>query len=887
MSSFERMGENLIFTDQEKAKSPSRSNQPKETPLMAQYNTIKAKHPDALLLFRVGDFYETFGTDAITAARVLGIVLTKRSNGSASEVELAGFPHHALDTYLPKLVKAGLRVAICDQLEDPKQAKQIVKRGVTELVTPGVTLNDEILDHNRSNYLAALVMLPSKVGLALLEASTGEFLVAEGDSEYVDRLLARYAPAEVLFSRDLDKAAQKRLMAAYYTYPLDGWVFTQEYAREKLTQQFQTVTLQGFGVEQMTAAVVAAGAILHYMGETEHGNCEHVSSLKRIARTDHVWLDDFTVRSLELVDPVQPNGQTLIDVLDETCSPMGARLMRQWVLFPLCDKVAIDSRLDSVGYFFGDEAVRTLFVQAIKPMGDVERLVSKVSLRKAGPRDVLHVKRSLEGLDKLSRHLSHCSVPHLRELGSQLSLCPDLSNRVGESLAADPPAQVGKGDTIASGVSEELDELRDLRSNSKQRLTEIQIREAQKTGITSLKIGYNNVFGYYLQVTHAHKSKVPADWIRKQTLTNAERYITEELKEYEEKILGAEQRIAELELRLFDELVDYVSTFTETLQRNARTVAELDCLVALGLAAVRHNYCRPAVTTESGIEVTAGRHPVIEEQLPFGENYVPNDLTLNADRQQLLIITGPNMSGKSAYLRQAALIVILAQIGSYVPADSATIGVVDRVFSRVGASDNISSGESTFMVEMHETATILNNLSARSLILMDEIGRGTSTYDGISIAWAIAEHLHNHIDRPRTLFATHYHELTDLADKHERIHNYHVTTKEVGQKVIFLRKVEKGGSQHSFGIHVASMAGVPNEVVARSQAVLQQLESKGLSGEVADALKDLPQTVQMSIFEAESPEIHEVVRALKEEDLNGLTPIEALMRLSEWQRKLK
>jgi DNA mismatch repair protein MutS len=858
----------------------------KETPLMAQYNRIKAKHPDALLLFRVGDFYETFGSDAVTAARVLGIVLTKRGNGSATEVELAGFPHHALDTYLPKLVRAGLRVAICDQLEDPKLAKTVVKRGVTEMVTPGVTMSEQLLDHKKNNYLAALYLTPSKAGLALLDASTGDFKVAEGDIHYVKALTAGYKPAELLLPRHLDKAVAEELGRTYYTYPLDDWVFTAEFARQKLTDHFQTQSLKGFGIDDMPAAVIAAGAVMHYMSETEHGQCAHVAAISRIVPEGQLLLDRFTVRNLELLEPTQPGGVALIDVLDKTISPMGARLLRQWLLFPLCDRAAIEMRLDAVTHFYKDEGVRELFARYIKPMGDAERLVSRVAMRKAGPRDMAQVRRTLDGIMPLMRHCTNVNVSLLRELGALMNPLEELSGRIGRTLVDEPPAQLGKGETIARGVSEELDELRDLRLHSKERLTELQNREAQRTGINSLKVGYNNVFGYYLEVTHAHKPKIPADWIRKQTLTNAERYVTEELKQYEEKILGAEERLAKLEAQLFDDLVTYAGSFVKALQRNARVVAQLDCLVTLGTVAVRHAYCRPEMKDEPGIRLTGGRHPVIEKQLPFGEAYVPNDLVLEQPKDQVIVITGPNMSGKSAYLRQAALITLMAQAGSYVPAERASIGIVDRVFSRVGASDNITSGESTFMVEMIETASILNNLSSRSLILMDEIGRGTSTYDGISIAWAIAEFLHNHEGRPLTLFATHYHELTDLADRLPRVSNAHVSTKEVGKKVIFLRKVVPGGSTHSFGIHVASMAGVPKAVVDRANVILQQLEQKSVAAAMGKSLKELPQTVQMSIFETESPEERQVIASLKELDLNGLTPIEALMRLNEWQKQL-
>ena len=876
-----------VLTSVAQSKRSATATVQKETPLMAQYKRMKAKYPDALLLFRVGDFYETFGSDAISASRILGIVLTKRGSGSASEVELAGFPYHALDTYLPKLVRAGLRVAICDQLEDPKLAKKLVKRGVTELVTPGVTLDANILDQKRNNYLAAVGMLPGKLGLALLDVSTGEFLVAEGDDGHIRRLLNAYAPSEVVFARQDEERFKNSFGSAFYTFPVDDWVFALEFAQEKLTEQFGTRSLAGFGMDSMTAATVAAGAILYYLSVTEHTNCAHITRIRRLVRDEHVLLDAFTIRNLELIEPQQPGGMSLIQVLDKTVSPMGARMLRQWVLFPLSKKEEIERRLDAVTHFFGDEAIRELFIRQIRQIGDLERLTSRVSVKKAGPREVMHILKSLDAMDPLIRHCTNCNVTSLRELGAMLSPCPELAGRIRHTLVAEPAAQLGKGESITAGLSDELDELRDLMLHSKERLAEMQQREALKTGITSLKVGYNNVFGYFLEVTHTHKAKVPADWIRKQTLTNAERYVTEELKHYEEKILGAEERIAQIESALFDELLTYVSGFCEVLQRNARIIAEMDCYVSLAAVAVRGNYCRPDITDQIILDVKDGRHSVIEKQLPYGEAYVPNDLFLDHDTQQILIITGPNMAGKSAYLRQSALIVLMAQMGSYVPAREARVGLVDRLFSRVGASDNISSGESTFMVEMTETAVILNSLSARSLILMDEIGRGTSTYDGISIAWSIAEFLHGSEARPRTLFATHYHELTDLAEKLPRVRNYHVATREVGKKVIFLRKVEPGESLHSFGIHVAAMAGVPRQVVERADAVLHQLEKKGASAQATQALRQMPETIQMSIFETDSPETRKVIEEMKSTDLNGLTPIEALMKLSEWQGRVR
>jgi len=863
---------------------------PRETPLMAQYRQIKAKYPDAILLFRMGDFYETFGQDAIITSKVLGIVLTKRSNGAAADIELAGFPHHALDTYLPRLVRAGHRVAICEQLEDPKLAKKVVKRGVTELITPGIALSDRILDHRQNNFLAALAF-GDPMGIALLDLSTGEFLAAQGSPEYIDKLLQGFRPAEVIFAKSRQKDFRNLFGSRFYTYGLDDWIFDPVYAAEKLQAHFGVRTLKGFGLDGQYLAVTAAGAVLHYLGETEHHRHAHISTLSRLTPGEHVWLDRFTIRNLELLQPAAPDGMPLVQVLDHTLSPMGSRLMKQWVVLPLTDPAAIAQRHDIVEHLVKDPALQDTLATAIRETGDLERAISRVSMRRVNPREVKQIGRALEALVPLKKACAGSGQEELKALAARIDPCEALAQRIRTELVDDPPAQLSKGSVISPGVSAELDELRDIIHHGKDKLAALQQEEALKTGITSLKVGFNNVFGYYLEVTHAHRSKVPDHWIRKQTLVNAERYITPELKEYENQITGAEEKIQRLEQELYEKLVEGVAEFIRPIQENARAVAELDCLLAFARNATRFHYKRPVVDDSFEIEIREGRHPVIEQCMPPGERYVPNDIFLSSDDQQILVITGPNMSGKSAVLRQTALIVLMAQIGSFVPAEKARIGLVDKIFTRVGASDNITSGESTFMVEMNETASIMNNLSPRSLILLDEIGRGTSTFDGISIAWSLAEFLHNHPKaRPRTLFATHYHELNELAERYPRIRNFNVSVKEVGQKVLFLRKLVPGGSQHSFGIHVARMAGMPAAIVQRATEILAELEKHSLTGElgakgkkIRENLQQLPAAGQLAMFPESAPDpIAEELKALVEQiDINTLTPLEALMKLNE------
>ncbi len=853
------------------------------------------------MLFRVGDFYETFGEDAITTSRVLGITLTKRNNGG-SDIELAGFPYHALDTYLPRLVRGGYRVAICEQLEKPSKEKKLVKRGVTEMVTPGITTSDKLLDHKTNNFLAAVAFSrKGHHGTALLDISTGEFLVSEGNIQYVDKLLQGLNPSEVIFAKASAKQFTQQFGDQFHTYPLDDWVFAPDYTREKLLTQFETNSLKGFGVEGLEMAQIAAGAILHYLATTENTNLKHVTSISRIQPYKYVWLDRFTIRNLELIYPQHENGVALLDILDKTVSPMGGRLLKKWIVLPLKVKKAIDARLQMVEYFIRQQDLRTEIDANIRVMGDLERLISKVPLGKINPREVVQLKRALEAIQPIKEILAKSGNPSLEKIATGLDPCGKITEQIGKEIMEDPPAQLGKGEVIAAGVSEELDEYRSIIKNGKDLLIDIQTTEAERTGIASLKIGFNNVFGYYLEVTNKYKNQgmVPDTWIRKQTLTNSERYITDELKKLESKILSAEEKIDALEADLFQQLVMSIADFIHPVQRNANLIAQLDCLMAFAKIALKNEYCRPDITEDLQIDIKDGRHPVIEHQLPLGETYVPNDVRLDHDDQQILMITGPNMSGKSALLRQTALICLMAQMGSFVPAKSASLGIVDKVFTRVGASDNISSGESTFMVEMNETASIMNNISDRSLILLDEIGRGTSTFDGVSIAWSIAEYLHtNDQARPKTLFATHYHELNELTHKFPRIKNFHVSTKEVGQKVIFLRKLIPGGSNHSFGIYVAKMAGMPQRIVDRANHILAQLEQhhidpESLTGEEKphnlpaarqprrQQLKDLPQPVQLSIFESTDPRLEKVKELLGELDLNAMTPIEALMKLQE------
>lgn len=856
-----------------------------ETPLMKQYNAIKAKYPDALLLFRVGDFYETFGEDAVKASGILGIVLTRRANGAAAYIELAGFPHHSLDSYLPKLVRAGMRVAICDQLEDPKMTKTIVKRGVTELVTPGVSFNDKVLDHKSNNFLAAVHLNDKSAGVAFLDISTGEFLTAQGSFDYIDKLLQSFRPSEVLFQKNKKKQFIELFGAKHYIYPQDEWIFTQEFSTEILLKHFGTKSLKGFGVEELSEGVVASGAALHYLAETQHDRLQHILTLSRIEEDHYVWLDRFTVRNLEIFGSANDNARTLVDIIDQTVSPMGSRMLKRWLSLPLKDKQPIEDRQEVVSYFLEKTEVAEKVLDLLHQTGDLERIISKVAVGRINPREMLQLKRALSIIEPLKEICLTSSCPTLQRIGEQLNPCVSIREKIEQTLQNDPPALVQKGNVIAKGVNSDLDELREIAFSGKDFLLRIQQREVERTGISSLKIAYNNVFGYYLEVTHAHKDKVPSDWIRKQTLVNAERYITDELKQYEEKILGAEEKILALEIRLYNELVLSLSEYIGPVQLNANLLARIDCLLAFSVTARRNNYVRPHINESKIIDIKDGRHPVIEKQLATGEQYIANDVYLDNDTQQVIIITGPNMSGKSALLRQTALIVLLAQIGSFVPARNAEIGLVDKIFTRVGASDNISSGESTFMVEMNETASILNNISDRSLILLDEIGRGTSTYDGISIAWAIAEYLHEHPGaKAKTLFATHYHELNDMARTMSRIRNFNVSVKEVGKKVIFLRKLMPGGSEHSFGIHVARMAGMPRRVVDRAGEILKHLEISHRSGDEKNSEKKkvvADDNYQLSFFQLNDPVLEQIKDEIQRTDINTLTPVEALMKLNE------
>ncbi len=865
----------------------SKEKPAKETPLMKQYNGIKSKYPDACLLFRVGDFYETFGTDAIRASQILGIVLTKRGNGSESETALAGFPHHSLHTYLPKLVKAGLRVAICDQLEDPKMTKTIVKRGVTELVTPGVALNDEVLHSKTNNFLASLFFGKKNVGVSFLDVSTGEFLVAQGSEEYIDKLLQNFNPSEVLIPKQNKNFFRETFGEDFHTFFLEDWVYKDTYAFEKLTTHFQTNSLKGFGIEELSEGIIASGAILYYLSETQHAKIQHISSIQRIAEDAYVWMDRFTIRNLELYQSTNPNAVTLLDIIDKTLSPMGGRLLKRWLALPLKDIAKINARHEVVSYLKENKDLLAKTQNQLKQISDLERLISKVAAGKVTPREIKYLYDSLEAILPIKNEALKCQNESLRKLGDSLHGCDLLREKIKSTLHSDPPVSVQKGNAIASGVDENLDELRLLLASGKGYVAALEKRESENTGITSLKVSFNNVFGYYIEVRNTHKDKVPENWIRKQTLVNAERYITEELKEYESKIMGAEEKIQQLENKLFDDLVQWISTYIKPVQLNAGLVAQLDCLQSFTTLAIQNNYVRPVIDDSLDIEIKNGRHPVIEKQLPIGTPYIANDLSLNQENQQIIMITGPNMSGKSAILRQTALIVLLGQMGCFVPAESVKIGMVDKIFTRVGASDNISMGESTFMVEMNETASILNNISPRSLVLLDEIGRGTSTYDGISIAWAIAEFLHQHPSQPKTLFATHYHELNEMQETFERIQNFNVSVKELKDTVLFLRKLVKGGSAHSFGIHVAKMAGMPQTVLHRAQKILEKLEKNHSNEALVTGLKSAKEdTMQLSFFNIDDPLLEAIKDELLSLDINTLTPVEALMKLNEIKRML-
>ena len=856
------------------------------TPMMKQFLDLKAKHPDAVMLFRCGDFYETYSTDAVVASEILGITLTKRANGKGKTIEMAGFPHHALDTYLPKLIRAGKRVAICDQLEDPKLTKKLVKRGITELVTPGVSINDNVLNYRENNFLAAVHFGKGACGVAFLDISTGEFLTAEGPFDYVDKLLNNFAPKEVLFERGKRLMFEGNFGSKFFTFELDDWVFTETSAREKLLKHFEVKNLKGFGVEHLKNGIIASGAILQYLIMTQHTQIGHVTSLARIEEDKYVRLDKFTVRSLELMGSMNDGGSSLLNVIDKTISPMGARLLKRWLVFPLKDVQPINERLNVVEYFFRQPDFKELIEEQLHLIGDLERIISKVAVGRVSPREVVALKVALQAIEPIKAACMDADNASLNHIGEQLNICQSIRDRIDREIDNDPPLLINKGGVIKSGVSAELDELRRIAYSGKDYLLQIQQRESELTEIPSLKIGYNNVFGYYIEVRNTHKDKVPAEWIRKQTLANAERYITQELKEYEEKILGAEDKILVLETQLYAELVQSLSEFIPAIQINANQIARLDCLLSFATAARENNYIRPVIADDDVLEIHQGRHPVIEKQLPIGEKYIANDVMLDSQTQQIIIITGPNMAGKSALLRQTALITLLAQIGSFVPAESAHIGLVDKIFTRVGASDNISVGESTFMVEMNEAADILNNLSPRSLVLFDELGRGTSTYDGISIAWAIVEHIHEHPKaKARTLFATHYHELNEMEKSFKRIKNYNVSVKEIDNKVIFLRKLERGGSEHSFGIHVAKMAGMPKSIVKRANTILKQLESdnrqQGISGKPLTEVSENRSGMQLSFFQLDDPILCQIRDEILNLDVNNLTPIEALNKLND------
>ena len=862
------------------------------TPMMKQFLDLKAKHPDAVMLFRCGDFYETYSTDAVVASEILGITLTKRANGKGKTIEMAGFPHHALDTYLPKLIRAGKRVAICDQLEDPKLTKKLVKRGITELVTPGVSINDNVLNYRENNFLAAVHFGKGACGVAFLDISTGEFLTAEGPFDYVDKLLNNFAPKEVLFERGKRLMFEGNFGSKFFTFELDDWVFTETSAREKLLKHFEVKNLKGFGVEHLKNGIIASGAILQYLIMTQHTQIGHVTSLARIEEDKYVRLDKFTVRSLELMGSMNDGGSSLLNVIDKTISPMGARLLKRWLVFPLKDVQPINERLNVVEYFFRQPDFKELIEEQLHLIGDLERIISKVAVGRVSPREVVALKVALQAIEPIKAACMDADNASLNHIGEQLNICQSIRDRIDREIDNDPPLLINKGGVIKSGVSAELDELRQIAYSGKDYLLQIQQRESELTEIPSLKIGYNNVFGYYIEVRNTHKDKVPAEWIRKQTLANAERYITQELKEYEERILGAEDKILVLETQLYAELVQSLSEFIPAIQINANQIARLDCLLSFATAARENNYIRPVIADDDVLEIHQGRHPVIEKQLPIGEKYIANDVMLDSQTQQIIIITGPNMAGKSALLRQTALITLLAQIGSFVPAESAHIGLVDKIFTRVGASDNISVGESTFMVEMNEAADILNNLSPRSLVLFDELGRGTSTYDGISIAWAIVEHIHEHPKaKARTLFATHYHELNEMEKSFKRIKNYNVSVKEIDNKVIFLRKLERGGSEHSFGIHVAKMAGMPKSIVKRANDILKQLETdnrqQGISSKPMVEVGETRGGMQLSFFQLDDPVLCQIRDEILNLDVNNLTPLEALNKLNDIKRIVK
>ncbi len=859
-----------------------------ETPLMKQYYAVKAKHPDAVLLFRVGDFYETFGDDAIKTADILGITLTRRANGSASFVELAGFPYHALDTYLPKLVRAGQRVAICEQLEDPKLTKKIVKRGVIELITPGVSVNENVLENRENNFLASVHFDRKMAGIAFLDISTGEFLTAQGNLEYIDKLLSSFQPKEVLYQRGRSQDFNDIFGTKYYTYNLDDWVYTEDAAFDRLTRHFQTTSLKGFGIENLPLGIIASGAILWYLDQTQHSELQHINRLSRIEEEHYVWLDRFTIRNLELFHTMYEGAKSLHEVIDHTISPMGSRLLRRWIALPLKETGPVNERLDATGTLIGNDSLKEILQEHLRLAGDLERLISKVALGRANPREVLQIRNALDAIIPIKKACAASGNRTLVRYAEQLNPCDSIRERIRSELTDDPPVQINRGRVIARGISAELDDLRDLAYSGKDYLARMQKTLSDQTGISSLKISFNNVFGYYIEVRNTHKDKVPSSWIRKQTLVGAERYITEELKEYETKILGAEEKIAELETQLFNQLVAAVTGYISVIQQNATILAILDCLHSFAVCAFKYGYCRPEINETTTIEIRDGRHPVIERQMPIGESYIPNDIVLDQEDQQIMIITGPNMAGKSALLRQTALIVLLAQMGSYVPASRAKIGIVDKIFTRVGASDNISLGESTFMVEMNEAASILNNVSDRSLILLDELGRGTSTYDGISIAWSIIEYLHEHPGaRAKTLFATHYHELNEMESLFPRIKNYNVSIREVGNKVVFLRKLVRGGSNHSFGIHVAAMAGMPRSVVQRAGEILKQLESDHRDQDLSKPLRAIGNSregIQLSIFQLDDPVLKQIRDEIKNIDINRLTPLEALNKLNDIKR---
>ncbi len=864
------------------------------TPMMKQYFDLKAKHPDAIMLFRCGDFYETYSEDAVAAADILGITLTKRANGQSKTVEMAGFPHHALDTYLPKLIRAGRRVAICDQLEDPKTTKKLVKRGITELVTPGVAISDNILSYKENNFLAAVHFGKTACGVAFLDISTGEFMTAEGPTDYIDKLLNNFGPKEVLFERGKKPMFEGNFGNKFFTFELDDWIFTETSAREKLLKHFETKNLKGFGVEQLKNGIIASGAILQYLDMTQHYQIGHITSLSRIEEDSYVRLDKFTVRSLELIGSMNEGGTSLLDVIDHTISPMGARMLKRWIVFPLKDVKPINERLDVVEYFFREPEFKDFIEEKMHLIGDLERIISKAAVGRISPREVVQLKIALQAIEPIKNACLNAENESLRRIGEHLNLCTSIRDRIAKEIKNDPPLLINKGGVIADGVDEELDELRRISYSGKDYLLQIQQREIEQTGIPSLKIAYNNVFGYYIEVRNTHKDKVPAEWIRKQTLVNAERYITQELKEYEEKILGAEDKILILENRLYTDLVMALAEFVPAIQINANQIARLDCLLSFASVAKANKYIRPVVADDDILDIHQGRHPVIEKQLPLGEKYIANDVYLDTEEQQIIIITGPNMAGKSALLRQTALITLMAQIGCFVPAESAHIGLVDKIFTRVGASDNISVGESTFMVEMNEAADILNNLSPRSLVLFDELGRGTSTYDGISIAWAIVEHIHEHKKaRARTLFATHYHELNDMEQSFKRIKNYNVSVKEVDNRVIFLRKLERGGSEHSFGIHVAKMAGMPKSIVKRADEILHQLETENRQEGIQsgkpkmEVKKTHSDGVQLSFFQLDDPVLCQIRDEILHLDVNNLTPLEALNKLNDIKKIVK